>query len=156
MPLIILSMSQIMMASICLHTCWRFIRSRIAYFTCSPEAVKNVLKIGISNIRTYDRIRKEKGSFVKIQLNLNNTTASLVWVYLAMFGGEFLGSWPVFQRVPGVQENCDQLHPVLDNDLELSSFGHEYVLLSLRHALTYGFKWFKLSSSTGIFRMLVP
>ena len=123
-----MSMSQIMMASICLHTCWRFIRSRIAYFTCSPAAVKSVLKIDISNIRTYDRIRKEKGSLGKIQLNLNNTTASLVWVYLAMFGGEFLGSWPVFQRVPGVQENCDQLPPELDNDLELSSFGHEHVV----------------------------
>ena len=117
--------------------------------------MKSVLKIDISNIRTYDRIRKEKGSLGKIQLNLNNTTASLVWVYLAMFGGEFLRSWPVFQRVPGVQENCDQLHPELDNDLELSSFGHEHVLLSLRHALTNGFKEFKLSSSTGIFRMLV-
>ena len=64
--------------------------------------MKKVLKIEISNIRTYDRIRKEKGSLGKIQLNLNNTTASLVWVYLAMFGGEFLGSWLVFQRVPGV------------------------------------------------------
>ena len=85
-----------MMASICLHTCWRFIRSRIAYFTGSPEAVKKVLKIDISNIRTYDRIRKEKGSLGKVQLNLNNTTASLVWVYLGMFGGKFLGSWPVF------------------------------------------------------------
>ena len=100
------------------YTCWRFIRSRIAYFTCSPEAVKNVLKIDISNNRTYDRIRKEKGSLGKIQLNLNNTTASLVWVYLAMFGGEFPRSWPAFQRVPGVQENCDQLHPELDNDLD--------------------------------------
>ena len=53
-----------------------------------------------------------------------------------------------------MQENCDQLHPELD-DLELSSFGHEHALLSLRHAVTYGFKGFKLSNSTGIFRMLV-
>ena len=117
--------------------------------------MKKVLKIDISNIRTYDRFRQEKGSLGKIQLNLNKTTASLVRVYLAMFGSEFLGSWPVFQRVPGVQENSDQLHPELDNDLELSRFGHKHVLLSLRHAVTYGFKGFKLSSSTGIFRMLV-
>ena len=67
----------------------------------------------------------------------------------------FWGGRCIIITTPGVQENCDQLHPELDNDLELSSFGHEHVLLSLRHAVTYGFKGFKLSSSTGIFRMLV-